>query len=150
MRLFAPWLAALALAGCAPPDPCANSPATFSAIDRCIVQPTCAAFASCHSAAGHMGDLDLATDPYNAIVGAPCKNSVAAARGWHEVTAGDPSTSFLYQKLVLPAATDKPPHPGDPLQNGGLGDRMPQTGQTLDGPSIDQIKQWIAAGAQND
>jgi hypothetical protein len=137
-----------ASAGCGSPvtDPCASHAPTFSAVDTCIIKTSCSISSSCHNAAGHQGSLDLVTDPYAAIVGVAPVNTQAIAKGWKRVVPSDPSTSYFYQKLILPSPTE-PTNAGPNGPNMGLGSRMPNTGQNLDPAEIDQIKAWIAMGA---
>src|SRR5579862_691292 len=122
MRPLKLLAAVVALAGCGPAPP-----ATFTMVNTDVLKSSCAAFASCHNATGHMGSLDLQTNPYAAMVNVASTNTVAAGMGWKRVAPGDPSTSFVYQKLVLPNGTD-----GPGMANHGLGDRMPQSNSSLD------------------
>jgi hypothetical protein len=112
-------------AGCGAPEP--PIPATFSSINQRLFQVGCN-FTSCHDAsAGHdQGSLDLATDPYRALLGAdglgaPAQNIKGTATGMLRVKPGDPEHS-------LPETA-----PGSVHQN-----------------ALNAVYQWIAAGAPND
>lgn len=147
-----PILATLSLAlvasGCGNADTCADYSPSFKLINRCVLKTSCASFSACHSATGRKGGLDLQTDPYNALVNAPCVNDVAKANGWHLVTPGNEKTSYAFVKLSLPSVQELP-DAGAGGPNMGLGNRMPNTGQSLDAPTIAQIQQWIKMGAPN-
>ncbi|MCB9683248.1 MAG: hypothetical protein H6733_17415 [Alphaproteobacteria bacterium] len=84
---------------------------------------------SCHSAASHLGGLDLETDAHAALVGV----TSATDAGWTLVTAGAPDTSLLWVKL----AGDVP---------AGLGGSMPP-GRALSSGTVDLVRAWIVEGA---
>ena len=84
---------------------------------------------SCHSAAGHAGDLDLVTDPRVALVGQD-------SSGYPErtlVVAGNPDASFLVMKL-------------EDTQGAGEGGLMPPRA-ALSAADIALVRAWIADGA---
>ena len=83
---------------------------------------------SCHSSTNTQGSLDLATDPYNAIVGQPSTQF----DGTTLVVVGDAAGSLLYQKMIA--------------AQGANGDEMPTTG-ILDASISDVVKTWIDGGA---
>jgi hypothetical protein len=126
----------LGLVGCGPAP---EGPKTFSGINTQILQPSCAAFSSCHSTAGQSsaGKLNLMVDPYTALVGAASDNAKAKAEGKLRVTPGDAANSFLVIKLALTSTTT------------GYGDPMPQNNPNIPKEQLDGIKAWIAAGAPN-
>ena len=109
---------------------------TFSSIQAQIFETTDSAgrraCVSCHTDQGHNppGGLNLATDPYSALVGVPSRERPALMR----VVPGDPESSYLVQKIE--GAT-------------GIGGvRMPQSGPPyLTDGQILVIKRWIALGA---
>ena len=154
MRAIGFWvLLSLAAAGCGVPDLCVDDSPSFATIHQCVLKTSCAAFSSCHAAAGHQGGLDLQTDTdtarlYDALINSPCTNAVAKSNGWKRVVPGDPGASYLLSKLTLPNSKEAL-GAGTGGPNGGLGDRMPDTGQTLDSRSIAQITAWIKMGAPN-
>jgi hypothetical protein len=128
---------ALGVLGCGgSPTP----PTTFTEINAQILKPSCAAFSSCHSAAGakQAGNLDLSADPYTALVGAMCDNNKAKAEARLRVKPSDSANSFLYMKLVLTGSKT------------GYGDPMPQSNLPLDAYLIEGVKTWIDKGAPND
>lgn len=126
----------IGLVGCGPAP---EGPKTFSGINTQILQPSCAAFSSCHSTAGQnsAGKLNLMVDPYNALVNAASDNAKALGEGKLRVKPGDAANSFLVIKLALTSTTT------------GYGDPMPQVNPALPKEQIDGIKAWIAAGAPN-
>jgi len=134
------------VAGCAAPEP--PVPATFSSINQRLFQVGCN-FTSCHDAsAGHdQGSLDLATDPYRALLGAdglgaPAQNIKGSATGLLRVKPGDPDHSLLWIKLnlALPAK----------VADSMYGEAMPETAPgSVHQNVLDAVYQWIAAGAQN-
>lgn len=87
---------------------------------------------SCHSAAAVLGELDLETNPYDALVGVPSDVDGKATL----VVAGDPSQSLLYAKMM--GTQDE--------TQGGL---MPPTGQ-LNAMFTDAVAGWITSGATED
>ena len=108
----------------------ADTPTTFTAINAQILKPSCAAFSSCHSAAGakQAGKLDLSVDPYTALVGAMCDNNKAKAEARLRVKPSDSANSFLYMKLVLTGSKT------------GYGDPMPQSNLPLDAYLIEGVE----------
>ncbi len=88
-----------------------------------------AACVSCHNAGAFLGELDLQTDPYNALVGVVSTTDTCGGRT--QVIPGDKENSLLYQKV---AGTHD------------CGELMP-LGGALDQASIDAIGAWIDAGA---
>ena len=115
----------------------------FSSINRELFQKSCGTGgASCHSQAGSVnsGGLDLATDPYHALVGTQATNLEGSVRGLVRVKPGDPQGSFLMIKLQTMTASD--PRYGSGMPFGKAG--------TVCGTATDAIAQWIAQGARQD
>ena len=130
----------LAVAGCggAPAGQDMAQDLKFSEIRGTTFKNSCN-FSSCHDSKAKAGGLDLQTDAHGSLVGVDPVIAAAKAKGLKRVVAGDEQKSLLYLKLVLPGMSDP-----------DLGKRMPDTGQTLDAASIEQIKRWIKRGAPND
>lgn len=91
--------------------------------DKCVV---------CHSTTSHQGDLDLETDPYNAIVNVTSPNYPSQAY----VTPGNADTSFLYLKMTDAQSTSE-------------GTVMPTAGQ-LPASDTETVRAWILAGATSE
>jgi mono/diheme cytochrome c family protein len=105
---------------------------TLVQIQEQIFTPHCA---SCH-AAGGSGPMPL-TDPatsYASLVGVDPINSTARQAGKKRVVPGDPSRSFLMDKITGAMMF-------------GEGDPMPQNGERLSADEIALIRRWIQAGA---
>ena len=103
--------------------------ADFKSIQDNIFTPICS---RCHIGASAPETLQLdAAHSYSSLVGIPSKEQPGVQR----VEAGDPDSSYIIRKLE-----------GDPSISG---DRMPFGGPYLSQATIDIIKQWIQAGAQN-
>jgi hypothetical protein len=115
-------------------------PHNFDQINSEILGPSCAAFSVCHSVDGarDANMLDLATDPYTALVGVASQNAKAMGMGLLRVKPCDSANSFLIIKLKL-AMNEDP--------NTGYGDYMPDTNPHLPGTQIQAIADWIDRGA---
>ncbi len=96
--------------------------ADWCAVERVLTNQC----ATCHSAAGASGGLDLETDPYAAIV------DVAATSGGTLVLPGNADDSVLYQRMA-----------------GTSGGIMPPGG-ALDAAIVDTVGTWIDDGATTD
>jgi sugar lactone lactonase YvrE/mono/diheme cytochrome c family protein len=107
--------------------------ATLAQIQEQIFTPYCV---SCHTTGG-LGPMSLADEgtSYAALVNVTPLNGVAKSAGLKLVVPGDPSKSFLLDKLT-----------GDNWQI-GMGDRMPQGGNLLSAKQIQLVRNWILAGA---
>ena len=91
-----------------------------------VVNSSCT---GCHTpASGPLGDLDLTTDPYAALVGAASQYP-----GRTLVVAGDPAASFLMAKL-------------EGTQAAAEGTVMPPNG-ALGAAELDLVRAWIQDGA---
>jgi hypothetical protein len=100
--------------------------ADFDSIQAHVFTPICTV---CHIGAGAPHGLRLdAADSYNLLVGIPSDEVPSLLR----VKPGDPSSSYVIQKLEGHAA---------------VGERMPLGGPYLAGDVIAVIRQWITDGA---
>jgi hypothetical protein len=136
--------ATMAIAGCdqklsdvAGPTP--NLEPTFASIQRDIFSATDSSgrtsCVTCHTDQGRTpaaGLVLLDGRAYGALVGVASTRKPGAVR----VTAGDPSASFLMDKLTGGA--------------GIVGNRMPLNGPYLSDGQIRIIRRWIELGAKND
>ena len=106
--------------------------ATLAQIQQQIFTPYCA---SCHCPGGSapMSLTDAATS-YAALVGDDPTNSTARQAGEKRVMAGNPSRSFLLNKLTG-------------QMEFGEGDLMPQNSSPLSAAEIALVRNWIQAGA---
>ncbi len=88
----------------------------------------------CHTNVGRnpAAGLNLAADPYAALVNVPARNKPGAIH----VVPGDPDGSYLYQKLI-----------GAP---GIAGLRMPLAPPYLTEGQLLIVRRWIQNGAKND
>jgi hypothetical protein len=132
--LAAALLCLSSLAGCAGdgPPPAATSSA-YDAIQQQIFNVHCLA-AGCHNSVSQAGTLVLeAGVSYGNLVNVVPDNPSARQEGLLRVVPFDPSQSFLVIKLQGP-----PPDQGS---------RMPQGQAPLSSAQIDQITNWILAGA---
>ena len=102
---------------------------TFTAVKTELLTPGCT-FSTCHGGRRGAAGLDLATDPYTALVGVEAQD----APGRILVVPGDPAASYLMEKLT----SDTP----------AAGERMP-SGSPLDAERTELVRSWIAAGAPN-
>jgi hypothetical protein len=115
----------------------------FAYINHNLFQAVCV---SCHAAGAGatFGYLDLATDPYLALLGAdgqgePATNLIGSEKGLLRVKPGDPSNSLLYITMVLFAY--------DSL----YGNPMPPSPMPPNPPNmVAAVRAWIEAGAPND
>jgi hypothetical protein len=109
---------------------------TFASLRANVFGPKCAA--PCHSAIDPPGGLDLATDPYAALVGVDAAGRFCRDMGLVRVVPGDAAASLAYQKII--AKRDDT----DPV----CGEGMPQGSRpALSDDEIAAIEQWIADGA---
>jgi mono/diheme cytochrome c family protein len=106
--------------------------ATLAQVQEQIFTPYCA---NCHCPGGS-GPMSLtdAASSYAALVGADPTNSTARQAGEKRVVPGDPSKSFLLNKLTG-------------QMDFGEGDVMPQNGTSLTAAQVALIRSWIQAGA---
>lgn len=112
--------------------PTPNLEPTFSSIQREILNNTQqSGCVTCHTNAGRQpaGGLNLAVDPYAALVGVASSGKPGAIR----VIPGDPDNSYLIHKLEGAGTI--------------VGLRMPRVGVTLTDGQIAIIRRWIQLGA---
>jgi hypothetical protein len=127
------WTAWLACDGGGPPDPVHSAEAdhtgtTATSVGFCGVRGVFRAeCVRCHDAEGRQGGLDLASDPYAALVGV-----TSATYDEVLVTPGDPAASLLLRKM-------------EGLQAVAEGGVMPPGGR-LD-PAVEVVRAWITDGA---
>jgi uncharacterized protein (TIGR03118 family) len=111
-----------------PPPPAAT---TLSELQSTIFSPICS---TCHNGVGAAlpGSMNLSTQAaaFAALVNVPSSEVPATKR----VNPGDPTTSYIINKL-------------EGTQSSGA--RMPFGLAPLDQATIDKVKSWISAGAQN-
>jgi hypothetical protein len=121
-----------ALRGQIMPPPPPVPAATLTELQSAIFSPICA---SCHNGLGGAlpGSMNLtsAAASFAALVSVPSVEQSSVLR----VAPNDPDASYLVRKLE-----------GDPSITGS---RMPLGGPFLDQPTIDKVRSWISAGAQN-
>lgn len=110
-----------------------GGPATLSSIQDDVFRLSCGT-SGCHdSRANPAGNLDMSTyeRTYANLVN---RDSTQTSR--KIVNPGDPSTSYLVDKLL-----------GTHASVGGNGSRMPQYAASLRSDDIDRIQTWITDGA---
>jgi hypothetical protein len=116
----------------APPPPSQPAAPTLTQLQTSIFSPICSA---CHNGQGANlpGVMDLTSAPasFAALVNIASRQQPAVMR----VAPNSPDTSYLVRKIEGAA--------------GIVGSRMPLGGPFLDQPTIDQVRAWISAGAQN-
>jgi len=120
------------------------APATFAELRTQLFQGLGCTQSGCHQAGAGpaVGNLDLVTDPYTALLGpngtgAPATNAQGKITGLLRVAPGDPSHSLLWLKLSLHAvdySTYGQPMPGS----------MPNTTPPA---LLGALAAWIQAGA---
>lgn len=130
-------LAALVmLAACAGDGVAPDSSGQFAQIQNTIFNPSCLG-AGCHNAQFRAGNLNLtAGASYDQLVNQPPDNPTALAGGLLRVEPFSPANSFLVVKLCCPG-------PGE-------GSRMPRDAAPLSAAEMQQIEDWILAGAPPD
>ena len=122
---------------CVPADglsPCDGVASTFDQIQKHVFSATCAV-PTCHNAAQPPHGLSLSEgEAYDNLVGVPVTNAAASQAGKLRVDPGNPTGSFIVQKLRGQLAA-------------GEGERMPRGLPRLEELKIRLIEDWIAAGA---
>jgi hypothetical protein len=106
---------------------------TFDAVYREVLEPSGCTTTMCHGAGGMLSLQDRDTSHGN-LVDADAEGDLCASSGLARVVPGDPDESLLYLKLL-----EDPP----------CGVRMP-VGGALDQEQIDQVREWISRGANDD
>jgi hypothetical protein len=147
--LFAFGMVAICDCGTQQPCPTAN----FASINTNMFQPNCT-FSSCHQAGANssVGNLDLATDPYRALLGPNGKgveatDPVGTSYTYNSmllVKPGDASQSLLYLKLSQTGPS------GCPQSSCRYGEQMPYASTPLPQCYLDAVKHWIESDAGND
>jgi hypothetical protein len=123
-----------ACAGEGPPPIAANS--SLESIQQGIFNVNCL-LAGCHNATDQAGNMVLAEgQSYSNLVNVVPSNEAARLAGFLRVVPQDPARSFLLIKLTEGANLN-------PL----YGSPMPKTGGPLSSADIEQIQNWILAGA---
>lgn len=113
-----------------PPPPPGGLAPNFSEIQAAVFTPTCAT-STCHSGGSPAAGLNLdANNSYSMLVGVASSQDASVLR----VNPGNPSASYLVQKLEGTASGGGP---------------MPPSG-SLEQATIDTIRQWISDGAIDD
>jgi hypothetical protein len=126
---------------------CPTLQPTFASINTGLLQPSCYRASSGNTAGCHSGDAasgppDLHTDPFHALLGAsgtgaPAAQVAGRQAGLLLVKPGDPSASFLLQKLKIETATPQ------------LGAGMPPSApRAVCDSAVAQVSAWIAQGAK--
>jgi hypothetical protein len=122
-----------ALSACAGDGPAPVTGSEYDSIQQQIFNVSCLS-AGCHNSNDRMGNLVLETGvSYDNLVRVLPENFVARDAGLVRVQPFQPDISFLLIKLTGPA-------PGE-------GGRMPLAAAPLPAAQIDQVRQWIVAGA---
>ena len=140
----------LLLSNCGSPDPCPTP--SFASIQKNVFATTCA-LSSCHQAGASatVGNLDLVTDSYRALLGAsgtgtPANDPVGfnyRYNGMLLVKPGDAANSLLYLKLTNSGSV------GCAQTSCPYGEQMPYGSAQLAQCSLDAVKQWIDSAALN-
>jgi hypothetical protein len=136
------------VAGACQPDAtlCPQLLPTFASINAGLLQPSCyrpgsANTVGCHAGDAASGSPDFKTDPFHALVGqsgagAPAVQVSGRPTGLLLVKPGDPTGSFLLQKLKIQTATPE------------LGVGMPpEAPRSVCDSAAAAISAWIAQGA---
>jgi hypothetical protein len=108
---------------------------TYAAVYDEVLAQSCA-LAFCHAGQGDYLQITSKGQGYQALVNAPARGPQCTLTGLKRVVPGHPETSLLYLKITNPPCGSKMPL--------SYGD-----GGSLDPRQIDQIAQWIEAGALN-
>lgn len=137
-------IAALTLAACggdqgAAPSGSPDPTASFAKLQQSVLTPSCAV-SGCHvsASAASSGNLVLTSDvAYDNLVNATPANLAAQRDGLKRITPGQPTSSLLFQKIVLSLAAT----------GGEYGNVMPVGQAALSQGQVDFIRKWIEAGA---
>jgi len=116
-------------------SPCDTVTSTFDQIQRTIFTPTSCGRSTCHNVVQEPHDMSLSPgEAYANLVGVPPANLTARNAGKLRVDPGNPSNSFILDKLqgvLVP----------------GEGEPMPLQLKRLPDAAIRLVSEWIAAGA---
>src|SRR5215472_11046348 len=119
-----------------------GGPPTLSAIEQGIFAKPCA-FGSCHGGANPAAGLNLLTGQ---ACGSLLNKNSCVFSGRVRVVPGHPEQSYLYHKVAGDDLGTNPDGTCAGLTN-GTPQRMPLGGVPLCQGQIDQIRNWISAGA---
>ncbi|MGC4001381.1 MAG: hypothetical protein QM767_29560 [Anaeromyxobacter sp.] len=129
------------------PIPSAQDLPTFRATVLPMLQSTCGANSaiSCHGTPSPRGHVSYspaltADDIWAELVDVE-PSSAPPGAGWLRIAAGDPSRSWLIEKVTQ----DDPGGAGQ-----AYGNRMPLGLPDLCDPTVQTLRTWILLGAQND
>jgi len=140
--LAAPVSGGTPLANC--PIPAVKATPSWSGDIYPFIQASCgSASLSCHGGPGAAGRKDYslgAAALHASLVG----QAYTGISGWQYIKAGDPATSWLYEKVV-PAV---PGEPGKGATGSKIGSQMP-LGGSLCSATTDTLRIWIQQGALN-
>jgi len=109
-----------------------GAPATLTRVESEVFKKSCL-FSGCHSGSASAEGLNLDSPTYAKLVNVKAKGAMVT--NLTLVVPGKPDDSYLYQKLTQTTPA--------------MGTLMPQTGEMLDAPRLQLVKDWIAAGAEN-
>lgn len=120
------------------PEAAALAPATLSSIRDTLFASSCT-YSSCHGGPGTPSGLDLrAEDLHASLLG----HTPTANTSMPLVDPGNPDNSWLVQLLSNCEPTD---------DAGNIVAHMPRNAPTLSDPAlVAKVREWIAAGAQDD
>jgi hypothetical protein len=107
-----------------------SEPPSLGQIEQEIFSQSCA-FSTCHKGSSPAGGLNLEGNTHAKLVNAPSRG----AEGRVRVTPGNPSASYLLDKLTLAQPEE--------------GNQMPP-GTPLSREQIGMIREWITRGALDD
>lgn len=110
--------------------------ATYSAVYCEILSQSCA-LVFCHSSDTDYLVINDEMQGYGALVNAPATGPLCAPTGLKRVDPGQPDSSLMYLKITNPPCGHKMP-----ILYGDVSG-------SLDASAIEQVRQWIAAGAPN-
>lgn len=124
------------------PIPTAKANPTWSGDIYPFIQASCGSAAvSCHGGPSAVGRKDYslsASAVHSSLVGQP----FTGIPGWEYIKAGDPTKSWLYEKVAPVVAGE----PGTAATGSKIGSQMP-LGGSLCQPTTDTLRTWIQLGA---
>jgi outer membrane protein assembly factor BamB len=120
------------------PTATATLPPSWAAFQAQVIGPTCG---GCHGGAGGLTGLDSCNSGWTSLVGVASTELPTM----HRVEPGDPTMSWLMQKLDGTQAAFNASCIG-----GSCGSQMPANQSPLSAAVRDVIRTWIANGAAND
>lgn len=124
------------------PIPVAKANPTWSGDLYPFIQSSCGSAAtSCHGGPAAMGRRDFSLGA-SALRASLVGQAYANIAGWDYLKAGDPTKSWLYEKVAPVLAGE----PGKAATGSKIGSQMP-LGGTLCQPTVDTLRTWILQGA---